>query len=141
MLGTRMWQHFDMLNRQHSDVHVIEVSHGETMLVQRFMLERWMPEDVVHMMLVTDSRLSSEALGMEAPDTQNKIINCRIIQYTREREDGTWDTKYCRVRLIAPSDPDNPSMNLDWRPIVRKQFSSEELLQYATQFPRYLDGV
>jgi broad specificity phosphatase PhoE len=139
MLGTRIWQHFDMLNRQHSDVHVVEVSHGETMLVQRFMLERWMPEDVVKMMLATDTRFSKEVLGAAGPDNQNKIINCRIVQYTREREDGNWDTKYCRVRLVAPSDPTNPGMNLDWQPIVRKQFSSEALLQYVTQFPRYLD--
>jgi broad specificity phosphatase PhoE len=141
MLGTRIWQHFDMLNRQHSDVHVVEVSHGETMLVQRFMLERWMPEDVVKMMLATDTKLSKEVLGTAAPDNQNKIVNCRIVQYTREREDGSWDTKYCRVRLVAPSDPTNPGRNLDWYPIVRRQFSSEELLQYVAQFPRYLDGV
>ena len=112
-----------MLNRQLSDFHVVEVSHGETMLVQRFMLERWMPEDLVRMMLATDSRLSNEALLMEAPDMQNKIINCRIIQYTREREDGSWDTKYCRMRLVAPSDVTNPGMNLNWQPIIRRQFT------------------
>jgi hypothetical protein len=30
---------------------------------------------------------------VEVPDPQNKIIDCRIIQYMREREDGSWDSK------------------------------------------------
>jgi hypothetical protein len=42
------------------------------------------------------------------------------------------------VRLIEPSDNTNSGVNLDWQPIVRRQFSGEELLQYAAQFPRYL---
>jgi hypothetical protein len=92
------------------------------------------------MMLSTDTRLAKEVLGKET-DWQNKIINCRIIQYTREREDGTWDTKYCRVRLIAPSSPDDARMNLNWRPIVRRTFSSEELLKYVDQFPHFLQDA
>ena len=137
MLSTRMWQHFDMLGRGHAENDVIEVSHGETILTQRFMLERWLPEDVVQMMLSTDTRLSQEVLGRDT-DWQNKIINCRIIQYTRQRADGQWEDKYCRVRLIAPSDPYNPSKNLDWKPIVRRQFSTEDLLKYVEQFPHFL---
>lgn len=139
-LSTRMWQHFDKLKRYNEGHDVVEVSHGETILTQRFMLERWLPEDVVEMMLSTDSRLAKEVLGKET-DWQNKIINCRIIQYTREREDGTWDTKYCRVRLVAPSDPSNPKMNLDWKPIVRRKFTSDELLMYAERFPHFLQDA
>ncbi len=82
MLSTRMWQHFTMLAREHGESDMIEVSHGETILTQRFMLERWLPEDVVQMMLATDSRLAREVLNRET-DWRNKIINCRIIQYTR----------------------------------------------------------
>ncbi len=137
MLSTRMWQHFDMLMRKLEGYDVVEVSHGETILTQRFMLERWLPEELVHMMLSTDTKLAEQKLGKET-DWQNKLINCRIVQYTREREDGSWDTKYCRVRLIAPSALDDARKNLDWRPITRRQFTSEELLHYVGQFPHFL---
>ncbi len=137
MLSTRMWQHFDMLTRRHPEDDVVEVSHGETMLTQRFMLERWLPEDVARMMLAAGTH-SAEGADNTNTDWQNKIINCRIVQYTREREDGTWDNKYCRVRLIAPSAPNDPRMNLDWTPIVRRTFTTHELLQYAGQFPCFL---
>lgn len=136
-LGTRIWQHFDMLIRRHEEDDMVQVSHGETMLTERYMLERWLPEDVVRMMLSTDTELSKKFLGKET-DWQNKIINCRIIQYTREREDGIMEDNYCRVRLIAPSTPDDPTRNLDWQPIVPREFSSEEALQYVEQFPHFL---
>jgi len=136
-LSTRMWQHFNMLTRKHSEDDVIEVSHGETMLTQRFMLERWLPEDVVRMMLATDSVLAREVSGQDT-DWQNKIINCRIIQYSREDESGVWYEKYCRVRMIDPSDPNNPKKNVDWKPIVRKDFLTDDLFDYVEQFPRIL---
>jgi broad specificity phosphatase PhoE len=137
MLSTRMWQHFQMLAREHQEHDVVEVSHGETILTQRFMLERWLPQDMVQMMIATDTNLSRRLLGKET-DFQNKVLNCRIIQYTREKEDGAWDDKYCRVRLIAPSEPDDPKKNLGWQPIVRRQFNSEDLLAYVSQFPHFL---
>ena len=139
-LSTRIWQHFYKLRNEHSDHHVVEVSHGETILTQRFMLERWLPEDVVHMMLATDTKLSKKVLGVEC-DWQNKLINCRIVQYTRQREDGTWASSYQRVRLIAPSALGDSKMNLDWHPIVRRKFTSEELCSYVEQFPHFLDDV
>lgn len=139
-VSTRVWQHFFMLKKDCGLCDVVDVSHGETMLTQRFMLERWLPEEIVYKMIRSDSRLSEELLG-EPTDWQNKIINCRIIQYTREREDGTWDTKYCRVRLIAPSDPHNPEKNLDWRTVERRKFTSEEMLKYVEQFPHFLTAA
>lgn len=139
-LASRLWEHFDMLAREHEEHHIIQTSHGETILTERFMVERWLPEDVVHMMLATDTRYAKEVLGQET-DWQNKIINCRIIQYTRERADGTWADSYCRVRLVAPSAPDDPKYNLDWQPIVRRTFSNEELLAYVEQFNHYLTDV
>ncbi len=140
MLATRIWQHFDMLAREHGEHDVVAVSHGETILTQRFMLERWLPEDLVETMIATDTELSRELRGKET-DWQNKLINCRIIQYTRECEDGTWDDKYCRVRLVAPSAPDDPTMNLDWKPIVRRKFSTDNLLAYVERFPHFLAEV
>lgn len=139
-LSTRMWQHFYMLKKDCEPYDVVDVSHGETMLTQRFMLERWLPEDVVYKMVRSDSVLSQTLLGKPV-DCQNKIINCRIIQYTREREDGSWDTKYCRVRLIAPSAPNDPERNLGWQPIERRKFTSEEMLRYVDQFPHFLSAA
>lgn len=140
MLGTRLWQHFHMLAQDHADDDVIDVSHGETILTKRFLLERWLPEDLVNKMISTDRILARTILGRE-PDRQQKMINCRIIQHTREREDGTLSNSYCRVRLIDPERPDDPAWNLDWTPIVRRTFTSNELLEYVEQFPHYLADV
>ena len=122
----RVWLHLDMLHRQCSDLDVYEVSHGETMWVFRFMLEYWMPKDLARRMLESDE------------DYQNKILNCRIIHYTREREDGSLTNRFTRVRLINPVDPEDPKTNLPWQPIVQRQFTSAELLQYAADFPHFL---
>ncbi len=137
-VSTRIWQHFYKLCNEHSERDVVEVSHGETILTKRFMLERWLPEEVVRMMYATDTRLSEKMLGVPT-DFQNKIVNCRIVQYTRQREDGTWSSSYTRVRTIAPLEPDNPAMNLPWTPIVRRKYSSAQLLEYARQFPHFLN--
>lgn len=139
-LSTRRWQHFYKLRHEHSNDDVVEVSHGETILTDRFMLERWMPEEIVRMMLATDTRYSKEILGIET-DWANKLINCRIVQYTRQRPDNTWANSYQQVRLIAPSRPDDPKFNIDWRPIVRRKFSSNELLEYVEQFPHFLEDA
>lgn len=139
-LSTRVWQHFYKARHEHSGQDMLQVSHGETILTERFMLERWLPIDIVRMMILTDTRLSQEVYGV-APDMRNKLINCRIVQYTRQREDGTWANSYQRVRLIAPSDPKNQEMNLDWKPIVRRKFTSAELLEYVEQFPHFLDDA
>lgn len=139
-MSTRIWQHFHKLCNEYSDMDVVEVDHGETILTKRFMLERWLPEEVVRMMYATDTRLSEEMLG-QPTDFQNKILNCRIVQYTRQNEDGTWSHSYRRVRTVAPLDPDNPRMNLPWTPIVRRKFTSAQLLEYAGQFPHFLQDA
>ncbi len=140
MLGTRLWQHFHMLAQDHTEHDVLQVSHGETMLMERFMLERWMPEDLVYKMISTDRTLARTILGREQ-DTQHKMINCRIIQYTRECEDGAWASSYQRVRLVAPEWPLDPAWNTGWLPIVRRTFTSDELLMYVEQFPHFLEDV
>jgi broad specificity phosphatase PhoE len=122
----RVWLHFDMLHRQCSDLDVYDVCHGETMWVYRFLLENWMPKDLARMMLASDG------------DFQNKIVNCRVIHYTRKCEDGSLAGRFVRMRMIDPSDPDNPERNIGWRPIAQRRFTSAQLLDYVVSFPHFL---
>lgn len=122
----RLWQFCDMLHRQCSTNDVYAVCHGETMWALRSMVEYWMPRKLADMMIASDD------------DYQNKTINCRIIHYTREREDGSLADHIVRVRLIDPSNPDDPSRNLDWQPVVQTNFTTQELGDYVNNFEHFL---
>ena len=113
------------LFRECSDQHVVAVCHGETMWVARYLLEYWTPQ-----------RLKEE---LNDRDDRVAIHNCRIIQYSREREDGTDAGKFVRVRFVDPTSPKDPSRNHDWMPIERPLFSSADLIDIAEKFPQFVD--
>jgi broad specificity phosphatase PhoE len=108
------------LHREHSDKHVVLVTHGETMWVLRMLLEYWSPH-----------RLKEEMLR---DDSQTHIHNCRIIEYVRDED----ERHLSRVRFIDAENPHDPTRNRDWEPIVRPILSDNELLDYVNQYPHYL---
>lgn len=122
----RAWLHFDMLHRQCAANDVYAVSHGEMMWGFRFLLEYWMPKDLASRMIWSRS------------NGKDRIINCRIIQYTRELEDGTLANRLVRVRFVNPERPTDPDTNSDWEPIRQRTFTSKELIAYAASFPQFL---
>ncbi|KKW24888.1 MAG: Phosphoglycerate mutase domain-containing protein [Candidatus Kaiserbacteria bacterium GW2011_GWB1_52_6] len=124
----RLRQFLDMLNRQCSQCHAYISSHGETMWAGRSLHEYWMPEELAQRMLNEDK------------DLQNKMLNCRIVQYSRQKDDASaeLDDHICRVRLINPMRPDDSTTNLDWQPVRRREFDPEELRAYVNQFKHYL---
>lgn len=115
------------LHRECEDKQVLMVNHGETMWVWRTVLERWLPAQLRDAMLSHDDRIW--------------IHNCRIIQYTRFREDGTLAPRLVRMRMVNPSDPENPDVNLPWTPIERKRWSHTGLREYAEGHPCFMDEL
>ncbi len=124
----------DMINRRYlmfmtyrrecSKGHCVQVSHGEVMTVDRYLLEYWTPEVLRSYMFTHDDNVH--------------IHNCRIIQYTRRTAEGTLAEKVQRVRFVNPMAPDDPRTNLDWQPIKRPLFTSAQLLAEVEMFPRVL---
>lgn len=112
------------LHRDCSDKRVLIVSHGETMWVWRTVLERLMPMQLRELMLVDDDRIW--------------IHNCRLIEYTREREDGSLAPRFVRMRFVNPMEPDDAKTNWDWHEIPRVNWSHEDLLTFTEKFPRFI---
>lgn len=120
--------------KEYAGADVVQVSHGEFMFVERFLLEGWLPEELSEMM----QRTSLSAPSTDETDWQNKMINTRIIQYTREREDGSWADSYVRVRMIDPVNPTSSILSTDWIPLAERTFSNEELLKSVEAAPHML---
>lgn len=112
------------LHRDCSDKKVLIVSHGETIWVWRTVLERLMPMQLREMMLSNDDRIW--------------IHNCRLIEYTREREDGTLASRFVRMRFVNPENPDDPKTNLGWHEIPRPKWSHQDLIEFARKFPTFI---
>lgn len=111
-LEVRIRIFFDTLHREYDGKDVIVVAHGE----------------VIEMMQCILERMSQEEFSAYSKDKSREIGNCSIVHYTR------LDTTTCQmrphftaVRLIAAGDPSKASH--DWRPIVFKVYSDEELLK------------
>jgi len=114
------------LHRECTNMHVLAVCHGETMWAERYLREYWVPRDL--------------SRAMQSNDRRFKILNCRIIQYSREDQNGVLQPRFARVRFIDPRDPENAETNHDWLPVQRKLFSSNDLLEYASSFDRFLEA-
>jgi len=117
------------LHRECSNMHVIVVTHGETMWAFRFLLEHWLPQDLRAAMLNRTG--------------QTDLHNCRIIQYTRipvcesrPRIDMYPRMKY--MRMVNPMKPNDPEHNLPWTEIGRKDYSDADLAEYVDKHPRFL---
>lgn len=113
------------LHRELADKQVIIVSHGDIMRAFRVILER-MPADVYH---TVD--------GEDQP--WFKIGNGQIVHYTRVDPN---DSKHVLprmgwVRSVNPFDPEFAGH--DWKEIVRKTYSNEELLALANHSARLIN--
>lgn len=112
------------LHRDCADKRVLIVTHGETMWVWRTVLERLMPMQLRELMLSEDDRMW--------------IHNCRLIEYSREQDDGTLAPRFVRMRFVNPGDPEDPKTNWDWQPIPRRTWSHADLVSFAQQFPLFI---
>ena len=114
------------LERQCEHMHVVCVTHGETMYVFRAIFEYLMPDQL--------------RAAMSDSDTRTDMRNCRAIQYRRGVH-ATREEYFSHVRFVDTSAPDDPGTNTDWIPIDRTLFSDKELLASVEAFPRFFDNV
>lgn len=109
--------------RECSEKNVIVVCHGEVMVAFRIVLEKMSPWEY--------SRLDAST------DKKDKILNCQILQYTREDpmkpKAKKLNPHFSWMRSVCPT---NQALSSNiWTPIKRKLYSNEELRQIAKQTP------
>ena len=110
-----------ILHRKYATQRALVVSHEGVLWEARHLIERLLIRDM-------DRLLRSE-------EPADRIHNCQIIHYTRRNpETGALNEHLDWVRSVCPWDLSLSSN--EWRPVVRKTYSNEELLQMAAEYPR-----
>lgn len=123
--------------RECSGKNVIVVCHGETMRAFRIILERMSPWEYARLDASTDKK--------------DRILNCQILQYTRE--DRVFSTNpaiggatkkskkllphFTWMRSVCPT---NTALSSNiWTPIQRKKYSNSDLWEIAEQTKRMIE--
>lgn len=115
---------FGTLHREAEEQDVIGVTHGETLRVFQFLLERHTP---------------GEWLEMDE-NPEYKMQNCQILHYTRiNPETGELNRKIKWMRSICPWDESKSWNNGEWVELNRFTYSDAELLEGVNNLPRLLD--
>lgn len=110
-----------ILHRKYAMQRALVVSHEGVLWEARHLIERLLIRDM-------DRLLSSQ-------DPKDGIHNCQIIHYTRRNpETGQLSAHLDWVRSICPWDLSLSSN--EWRPVVRRTYTNEDLLRMAADYPR-----
>jgi broad specificity phosphatase PhoE len=116
----------DILETMHRELagkKVIAVTHGETMEVARFVLERLLPEE----------------WQQQEHDEAFKLSNCQVLHYTRTNPDtGELSSRLEWRRSVCAWDESRSWNNGEWAHIDRHRYSDEELLGLVESHPRLL---
>lgn len=114
----------DTFHRELSGKDVLVVTHGETMDVVRFVLERLTPIE----WLETDG------------DPNYRVSNCQILQYSRiDPYSGDPQPYIGWRRSVCPWDASRSWNNGEWVAVgPNRRFSDQELLAMAEQYPNLL---
>lgn len=117
----------ETMHREAAGQSVVAVTHGETIEVARFVLERMTPEDWLR-----DNR-----------DHSRKVENCQIFHYTRESpETGEVAGQLRWFRSICPWDSSKSWNGGEWMTIPpRRKYSDAELLELVETFPPLLESA
>lgn len=117
---TRIRDWLGSLHRECGDKNVIAVLHAETMAVIRVVLERKSLHDFHDMW----------------NDPNSDIGNCSVLHYTR-RDPSTGElSRYLEwVRLVSPNQNGGC---FDWQKVVRRRYTSAELIALAERYPRII---
>lgn len=116
----------DTLHRETAGQRVIAVTHGETMRVVRYVLERMDPDEWLE--------------DIERDD--RKMNNCQVLHYTRTNPQGGEVMPHMQwFRSICPWDSSKSWNGGDWITIPpRRRYSDDELLESAASHARLFDG-
>jgi NAD+ kinase len=113
-LCLRMDRTLDTAHREMGGKRMITVCHGEVMWAYRVRLER-----------ISTERFNELDRSKHPHD---RIHNCQILHYTRRNPETRKLGPYLGwMRSVCPWDEQLSSNN--WRPIVRKKYSNQELLE------------
>jgi broad specificity phosphatase PhoE len=108
----------DTLHREQSDNKVIAVTHGETIWVARFVLERLTPEEWM----------------LQEKDPAYKVLNTVVIHYSRRNpETGEIDSRLRWRRVICPWDESLSWNKGKWTEITHKNYTDSEIIALAEQ--------
>ena len=113
------------MHREVADKKVIAVTHGETMEVARFVLERLLPEE----------------WQQQEQDDSFKLANCQVLHYTRTNPDTGEKSKRLEWRRsVCVWDKSRSWSNGQWVQIGRRRYNDEELLRLVETHPRLLES-
>lgn len=118
----------DILETMHRELagkKVIAVTHGETMEVARFVLERLLPEE----------------WQQQEHDEAFKLANCQILHYTRTNPGtGELSSRLEWRRSVCAWDENLSWSNGEWVRIDRRRYDDNELLRLVESRPRLLES-
>ncbi len=113
----------ETLHRELSGRAGVAVTHGETMEVARFVLERLLPEE----------------WERQEQDEDYKLANCQVLHYSRVNPDtGALGCRLEWRRSICAWDPSKSWNNGEWAYIQHRRYSDEKLLEIAAEHPQLL---
>lgn len=116
----------DTLHREHNGDKVIAVTHGETMGVARFVLERLTPEEWME----------------QEEDSRYDVPNMFMLHYSRRNpNNGELEDKMNWRRGICAWDDDRSWDNGKWIKIEHKKYTDQELLRLADEHANLIEAA
>lgn len=113
----------DTVHREVSDGTMVAVTHGETIDVARFVLERLLPEE----------------WERQEEDENYKLANCQILHYSKTNPfTGEAGSRLEWRRSICAWDPSLSWNNGEWVRLEHRRYSDDQLLDMAERHPRLL---
>jgi broad specificity phosphatase PhoE len=113
----------ESMHRELPDTRQIVVTHGETMEVARFVLERLLPEE----------------WQRQEQDEAFKLANCQILHFSRaDPVTGELSRRIEWRRSICAWDESRSWNNGEWVHIEHRKYNDQELLGLVEAYPRLL---
>lgn len=113
--------HFlNFLNRECIGMNILLVTHGTIMEAFKMRLENMTRKDY-------------------ESEKHRKIKNCQIIWYSAIHPELQKITDQKKIEWVANICPYDPSINTNWKKIVAKKYSNDELKHLFSHIPRYVN--
>lgn len=113
----------DTFHRELAGKTGVVVTHGETIDVARFVLERLLPEE----------------WERQEQDKDYKLANCQILHYSRVDPDtGVLGSRLEWRRSVCAWDSTQSWQQGSWTHIDHRRYSDDELLDLVEEYPRLL---
>jgi broad specificity phosphatase PhoE len=114
----------ETMHRELADKRVVAVTHGETMEVARFVLERLMPEE----------------WQQQERDDAYKLSNCQILHFSRSNPiTGALGRRLEWRRSVCAWDESRSWNGGEWAHLEHRRYSDEGLLGLIETYPRLLE--